>query len=175
MYMYVYNLWALLVNSIETLLPPNPPLQCFGLLGVNGAGKTTTFRMLTGDTAATGGDAIIASRPVSESMGPMHQWFGYCPQVDALIDPLTGRQHLTLYCKLRGLPPAEVRREGEWEGESERERERDRQRVRSVYSWGYWELHNIMLVLIDPWDSCVSRIHKRTCIIIIMLIIMCQF
>ena len=82
---------------------------------MNGAGKTTTFRMLTGDTAATGGDAVIASHPVSESMGPIQQSFGYCPQVDALIDPLTGRQHLTLYCKLRGLPPAEVRRERERE------------------------------------------------------------
>ena len=93
--------------------------QCFGLLGVNGAGKTTTFRMLTGDTAATGGDAVIASNAVSESMGPIQQSLGYCPQVDALIDPLTGRQHLTLYCKLRGLPPAEVRR-GEERMEEER-------------------------------------------------------
>ena len=84
--------------------------QCFGLLGVNGAGKTTTFRMLTGDTVATGGDAVIGSYSVSESMGPIQQSFGYCPQVDALIDPLTGRQHLTLYCKLRGLPSVEVRR-----------------------------------------------------------------
>ena len=87
-------------------------VQCFGLLGVNGAGKTTTFRMLTGDTVATGGDALIGPYSVSESLGPIQQSFGYCPQVDALIDPLTGRQHLTLYCKLRGLPSDEVR---EWE------------------------------------------------------------
>ena len=78
--------------------------------------------MLTGDTAATGGDAVIASHPVSESMGPIQQSFGYCPQVDALIDPLTGRQHLTLYCKLRGLPPAEVRGgRGEWGVDRQRE------------------------------------------------------
>ena len=98
-------------------------IQCFGLLGVNGAGKTTTFRMLTGDTVATAGDAIVGSYSVSESMGPIQQSFGYCPQVDALIDPLTGRQHLTLYCKLRGLPQDEVRGlrggEGGREGEGE--------------------------------------------------------
>ena len=118
--------------------PPNNHLQCFGLLGVNGAGKTTTFRMLTGDTAATGGDAVIASHPISESMGPIQQSFGYCPQVDALTDPLTGRQHLILYCKLRGLPPAEVRRE----------RER--------------EIHEKLqiLVSIDHWDSLVHKIPE---------------
>lgn len=34
-------------------------LQCFGLLGVNGAGKTSTFRMLTGDTDITYGEAYL--------------------------------------------------------------------------------------------------------------------
>ncbi len=33
--------------------------ECFGLLGVNGAGKTSTFKMLTGDTSVTGGDAHL--------------------------------------------------------------------------------------------------------------------
>lgn len=33
--------------------------ECFGLLGVNGAGKTTTFKMLTGDTDVTYGDARL--------------------------------------------------------------------------------------------------------------------
>lgn len=33
--------------------------ECFGLLGVNGAGKTTTFKMLTGDTGVTYGDALL--------------------------------------------------------------------------------------------------------------------
>lgn len=34
--------------------------QCFGLLGVNGAGKTTTFKMLTGDSDVSAGDATVA-------------------------------------------------------------------------------------------------------------------
>lgn len=40
------------------LLTPHPP-QCFGLLGVNGAGKTSTFKMLTGDTEVTLGEAWL--------------------------------------------------------------------------------------------------------------------
>ena len=83
--------------------------QCFGLLGVNGAGKTTTFRMLTGDTRASMGDAVIASHSIRHSLGQVQHSVGYCPQVDALIDPLTGRQHLVLFSKLRGLPTKEVR------------------------------------------------------------------
>ena len=81
--------------------------QCFGLLGVNGAGKTTTFRMLTGDTRPTLGDALILGRSVQER-GVVERAIGYCPQVDALIDQLSGRQHLTLYARLRGVPRAKV-------------------------------------------------------------------
>ena len=81
--------------------------QCFGLLGVNGAGKTTTFRMLTGDTGSSLGDALIASCSVQER-GVVQRSVGYCPQVDALTDQLTGRQHLTLYSHLRGIPRGKV-------------------------------------------------------------------
>lgn len=37
-------------------------LQCFGLLGVNGAGKTSTFKMLTGDSIVTSGEAYLAGK-----------------------------------------------------------------------------------------------------------------
>lgn len=41
-------------------------------------------------------------------MGSVRQTIGYCPQFDALIEPLTGRQHLVLYCRLRGIPQKEM-------------------------------------------------------------------
>jgi len=89
-------------------------LQCFGLLGVNGAGKTTTFRMLTGDTSASHGEAFIGSHHIAGGRRAIHHSIGYCPQVDALIEPLTGRQHLTFYSRLRGLPGPEVKKVVEW-------------------------------------------------------------
>ena len=82
-----------------------------GLLGVNGAGKTTTFRMLTGDTDSTFGEALILGRSVRER-GVIEEAVGYCPQVDALTDQLSGRQHLTLYARLRGIPRKKVSEEG---------------------------------------------------------------
>lgn len=33
---------------------------------------------------------------------------GYCPQSDAIFELLTGREHLELYARLRGVPEAEV-------------------------------------------------------------------
>ena len=34
---------------------------------------------------------------------------GYCPQFDALIDQMTGRETLTMYARLRGVPENEIR------------------------------------------------------------------
>lgn len=81
---------------------------------MNGAGKTTTFRMLTGDTPVTSGEASIASHCVAGRGRAVHHSVGYCPQVDALIEPLTGRQHPTFYSRLCGLPAAEVKKVVEW-------------------------------------------------------------
>lgn len=59
--------------------------------------------MLTGDIRPSAGDAVIAGHRLSEARGPVQASIGYCPQVDALIDQLTGRQHLVLFASLRGL------------------------------------------------------------------------
>lgn len=78
--------------------------QCFGFLGVNGAGKTTTFKMLTGDTHVTSGDATVNTYSIIDQIRKVNQSIGYCPQFDALDDLLTGREHLKFYASLRGVP-----------------------------------------------------------------------
>ena len=88
--------------------------ECFGLLGVNGAGKTTTFKMLTGDTKATAGDALVSGRSVLTELQSVRRSLGYCPQFDALNPLLTGREHLMLYGRLRGLDGEAVRRVADW-------------------------------------------------------------
>ncbi len=84
--------------------------ECFGLLGVNGAGKTTTFKMLTGDTDPSGGDALVNGASVLTDLPRVRRSLGYCPQFDALDPLLTGREHLRLYARLRGLPEEDVKR-----------------------------------------------------------------
>lgn len=49
------------------------PGECFGLLGVNGAGKTTTFRILTGDTFPSKGDAFIQTDKVHKLSSSINQ------------------------------------------------------------------------------------------------------
>ena len=100
--------------------------ECFGLLGINGAGKTTTFRMLTGDeTPARGkngehdshlsiscpGNASILSSQLNTSRRRFLQQIGYCPQFDSIIPQLTGRELLTLMCRVRGVQAHRVGRE----------------------------------------------------------------
>uniref|UniRef100_A0A3B4U4K5 ATP binding cassette subfamily A member 4 n=1 Tax=Seriola dumerili TaxID=41447 RepID=A0A3B4U4K5_SERDU len=93
------------VNSLE---------HCFGLLGVNGAGKTTTFKMLTGDTDVSSGEATVAGYSIVTEILDVHQNMGYCPQFDAIDELLTGREHLYLYARLRGVPESEIPRVAEW-------------------------------------------------------------
>lgn len=42
--------------------------ECFGLLGVNGAGKTSTFKMMTGDTKISYGDAWVNGISLKKDM-----------------------------------------------------------------------------------------------------------
>uniref|UniRef100_A0A670KEM8 ATP binding cassette subfamily A member 1 n=1 Tax=Podarcis muralis TaxID=64176 RepID=A0A670KEM8_PODMU len=88
--------------------------KCFGLLGVNGAGKSSTFKMLTGDTDVTGGDAFLKGNSILSNIQDVHQNMGYCPQFDAINELLTGREHLELFALLRGVPEKEVCKVGEW-------------------------------------------------------------
>ncbi|XP_064415233.1 phospholipid-transporting ATPase ABCA3 isoform X1 [Latimeria chalumnae] len=78
--------------------------ECFGLLGFNGAGKTTTFKMLTGDESVTIGDAYIDGHSILTDIKKVQQRIGYCPQFDALLDHMTGRETLNMYARLRGIP-----------------------------------------------------------------------
>lgn len=89
------------------------PGECFGLLGVNGAGKTTTFRILTGDTFPSKGDASILTDKLYKLSSNINQYvsmIGYCPQFDAINDQLTGRESLKLMAILRGISPTNTKK-----------------------------------------------------------------
>ncbi|RVE62121.1 hypothetical protein OJAV_G00177550 [Oryzias javanicus] len=99
--------------AVDRICVGVPAGECFGLLGVNGAGKTTTFKMLTGDTDVSSGEASVAGYSILSQMLDVHQNMGYCPQFDAIDELLTGMEHLYLYARLRGVPESEVSRVAE--------------------------------------------------------------
>ncbi|XP_067342054.1 retinal-specific phospholipid-transporting ATPase ABCA4a [Channa argus] len=102
------------VPAVDRICVGVSPGECFGLLGVNGAGKTTTFKMLTGDIDVTSGEASVAGYSILTHILNVHQNMGYCPQFDAIDELLTGREHLHLYARLRGVPECEISRVAEW-------------------------------------------------------------
>ncbi|CAG0897380.1 unnamed protein product [Darwinula stevensoni] len=78
--------------------------ECFGLLGVNGAGKTTTFKMMTGAELMTSGASYILGYDLEKQRSKYLFHVGYCPQFDALVDLMTGKETLLMYARLRGIP-----------------------------------------------------------------------
>jgi len=92
------------ITAVDALSVAIPKGQCFGLLGVNGAGKTTTFSMLTGELGITGGTAYLGGINIQQHLREVQKRIGYCPQFDALLDRLTGREMLEMFARLRGIP-----------------------------------------------------------------------
>ncbi|KAK1897676.1 Phospholipid-transporting ATPase ABCA1 [Dissostichus eleginoides] len=70
--------------------------------------------MLTGDTSITYGEAFLNHHSVTTEMERVHQLMGYCPQFDAISDLLTGREHLELYARLRGVSEESVAKVAQW-------------------------------------------------------------
>jgi ATP-binding cassette subfamily A (ABC1) protein 3 len=89
------------VNRICLAIPRG---EFFGFVGVNGAGKTTTFSILTGDLSPSEGTAVIGGYDIRTDIRHVQQQIGYCPQFDALIERMTGRELLTMFARLRGIP-----------------------------------------------------------------------
>lgn len=71
--------------------------ECFGLLGVNGAGKTSTFKMLTGESLISDGDALVAG------LSTRNDWRQVRVYADApaLAHPTIGRPHDRLLSTVR--------------------------------------------------------------------------
>ncbi|XP_058536329.1 ATP-binding cassette sub-family A member 17-like isoform X1 [Ochotona princeps] len=82
--------------------------ECFGLLGLNGAGKTSIFKMLTGDKPVTSGDAFVRGVSIKSDLDKVRKWVGYCPQFDALLNFMTGRESLVMYARIRGIPERQI-------------------------------------------------------------------
>ncbi|KXJ81820.1 hypothetical protein RP20_CCG016932 [Aedes albopictus] len=93
------------VNNLSVAIDRS---ECFGLLGINGAGKTTTFKMMTGDESFSSGEAWVNGFSLTSDMTSVYRNIGYCPQFDALLDDLTGRETLKMYALLRGVRREDV-------------------------------------------------------------------
>ncbi|GBM79521.1 ATP-binding cassette sub-family A member 2, partial [Araneus ventricosus] len=64
--------------------------------------------MLTGDCYPTEGNVLIQKCPLNTNLKKFQSHLGYCPQFDALIDRLNGREMLMLFGQLRGLTGSDL-------------------------------------------------------------------
>jgi len=96
-------------TAVKKMSMSIPEGECFGLLGINGAGKTTCMGMLTCEFPPSGGEAFVGGKGILSQPAKVQQQIGYCPQFDALLDCLTGREHLQLYAKIKGVPARQIK------------------------------------------------------------------
>lgn len=83
------------------------PGELFGLLGPNGAGKTTTVKILLGLTHATSGEASLLGLPACDPES--RRRVGYLPEGHRFPGYLTARQTLSVFGRMSGVAPAELR------------------------------------------------------------------
>ncbi|XP_055460807.1 ATP-binding cassette sub-family A member 17-like isoform X2 [Psammomys obesus] len=104
----VYNekVPQLAVNNVSFMVKEK---ECFGILGLNGAGKTSIFSMLVGEQPITAGDVFIKGFNNKSHLAKVRQWIGFCPEFDALLNFMTGREMLVMYARIRGIPERHIK------------------------------------------------------------------
>src|SRR5262245_13862963 len=82
-----------------------------GLVGANGAGKSTLLRMANGQLKPTLGRVSI--RGIDAWDWHARRFVGYCPDIDAFYEDLSGRDFVWLMARLCGYTRAESTRRTE--------------------------------------------------------------
>src|SRR5262249_61423606 len=82
-----------------------------GLVGANGAGKTTLMRLAAGQARPDLGRVFVGCHDARSAEARVR--VGYCPEVDAFYEEMSGRQVVLTMARLGGYARAEARRRTE--------------------------------------------------------------
>ncbi|MEH6526458.1 MAG: ABC transporter ATP-binding protein [Sneathiella sp.] len=90
------------VQNINLLLSSG---ECLALVGHNGAGKSTLIKIILGLVKPTSGRVrVLRTNPSDKSFNPMRRHIGFLPEQVLFQKTLTGRETLSFYARLKGLP-----------------------------------------------------------------------
>ncbi|KUG19955.1 MAG: ABC transporter ATP-binding protein [Methanomicrobiaceae archaeon] len=82
--------------------------EVFGVLGPNAAGKTTLIRLINGVLTPTRGKASVYGKDAAREGTAVRAMTGVLTESPSHYERLTGRQNLTFYARLYGLPEPDV-------------------------------------------------------------------
>ena len=75
-----------------------------GLVGHNGAGKSTLIKLLTGQLQPSLGSVTVCGKRAWSAAAKRH--LGYCPDVDAFYEEMSGQAFVRMIARLHGFSPA---------------------------------------------------------------------
>jgi ABC-type multidrug transport system ATPase subunit len=70
--------------------------------------KSSLLGIVSGEFPPTSGTAQLGGLDIINDSNQIRNLIGYCPQFDSLFDLLTGREHLELYARIKGIKPQYV-------------------------------------------------------------------
>jgi ABC-2 type transport system ATP-binding protein len=82
--------------------------EVFGFLGPNGAGKSTTINMLTGQLLPSGGAARVAGFDCATEYERLQPLIGVVSEQQNLYERMSGRDNLSFFGRLYGVPTRRV-------------------------------------------------------------------
>lgn len=65
--------------------------------------------MISGEFPPSAGTASLGGLDVLKDIHKCRHKIGFCPQFDSLFDLLTGREHLELYARIKGIKPEYIK------------------------------------------------------------------
>jgi len=87
------------VNRVNLVIPPG----ITSLVGPNGAGKTTLMNLMTGLLRPTRGGVTVVGIPTDQPE-ELFRRVGYCSQFDSFPRGLTGREFISSFLSVSGIP-----------------------------------------------------------------------